>query len=429
MENIIFTSWWMAAPFLFLVMVLLGVPSFFPHMWDRWFPVILGGAVLFFCVGMGAVCGVLPFYHKSAQALQESYLPFFFVFSMMYMMTSCSVISIGGKGTPAFYSGYLFFTALCASVIGTLGASMLFLRPLLENLQQRKHKSHTILFFIFMVCNVGGGLLPLGDPPLFMGFLKGVPFFWPLQKLSGPVFFLLLWLLVLYFLLDIFLYAQEKKEAPHKMVSPWSISFSGVTCVGYGYVFITLLISASMIVLESWPVGMRNIIWFCGFCGCGAWVIMRGKSRFFSWKPLWENVATFGSLFLFSVPIMEMLSSGEAVGFLEKIRGPWEACGAFWISGALSTILDNAPSYLLCLEGFGGVTRLLHTIHEPTLQAISAGSVFMGALTYIGNAPNLLVRSTSAERGIVLPSSMMYTFYALLLFFPGLMMVSVLFFL
>jgi Na+/H+ antiporter NhaD/arsenite permease-like protein len=305
--------------------------------------------------------------------------------------------------------------------MGTTGASMLMIRPLIRANDNRKHVAHVVVFFIFVVSNAGGSLTPLGDPPLFLGFLKGVDFFWTVRHIFPETLFLIGSLLTLFYLLDRWYYRQEgiKPVDPTPDDARFGV-LGGVNFVLLGAVVGLVLMSGVWkpgvsFDIAGTEVGLPQLV------RDGALLVVTALSLVltrravreanqFSWAPMQEVAKLFIGIFVTMVPVLAMLKAGEAGAFAAVARAVTAPDGAplpwayFWFSGLLSSFLDNAPTYLVFFNLAGGDPAVLMTTLAPTLAAISAGSVFMGANTYIGNAPNFMVKAIAEDRGIRMPS-------------------------
>ena len=332
------------------------------------------------------------------------------------------------KGTPPVNIVMLLIGTILASVIGTTGASMLMIRPILRSNTRRQHKVHTVVFFIFLVSNIGGVLTPLGDPPLFLGFLHGVPFFWTLKLLPQMVFAGFI-LLGMYFILDSFYYKKEDKPALQSPeMEPLKIE------AAHNFIFLAGIIAA---VLFSGNIKLGEVNIFgihqsianlikdavliiMGFLSLIFTKLEVRQGNEFSWAPILEVAYLFAGIFMTIIPALAIIKAGEngALAFLIKLINT--PAHYFWASGVLSSFLDNAPTYLTFFNSAIGkfypgmpeaqaVARLI-VEKIPYLTAVSAGAVFMGANTYIGNAPNFMVKSIAEEAGVKMPSFFGYMF-------------------
>ena len=319
--------------------------------------------------------------------------------------------------------------AVLASFMGTTGASMLMIRPLIRANDNRRHVTHIIIFFIFIVSNISGSLTPLGDPPLFLGFLKGVTFFWTVGQLVPETLFMVGTLLVLFFAIDSYWYRKEDLLPVDPTPDTHRIGVDG----GINLLLI-VLVAAFVLMSGIWHPGVTYTV-FGTDVGLqhlvrdGALVVLAFVSLLltpagvraaneFSWAPMAEVAKLFVGIFLTMMPVLAMLKAGESGAFSAVARAvtghdgqplPW---AYFWFSGALSSFLDNAPTYLVFFNLAGGDPSSLMVERASTLAAISAGAVFMGANTYIGNAPNFMVKSIAEHRGIRMPSFFGYMLWS-----------------
>jgi Na+/H+ antiporter NhaD/arsenite permease-like protein len=295
-------------------------------------------------------------------------------------------------------------------------------RPLIRANDNRKHTVHIFVFFIFIVSNAGGSLTPLGDPPLFLGFLKGVDFFWTVRHIFPETLFLVGTLLLLFFGLDTWYYAKGKEVRP---VDP-TPDTRGVGFDGARNFWLLAAIVALVLLSGIWKtpagfeiagtqVGLPGLVRDIGlvivtFISLRITPTQVHDDNQFSWAPMQEVAKLFAGIFLTIIPVIAMLRAGldgpfaPVVAAVTRPDGTPDPAMYFWASGALSSFLDNAPTYLVFFNTAGGDPQLLMTQLAPVLAAISAGSVFMGANTYIGNAPNLMVKSIVEDRGVKMPS-------------------------
>jgi Na+/H+ antiporter NhaD/arsenite permease-like protein len=313
--------------------------------------------------------------------------------------------------------------------MGTTGASMLLIRPLIRANDNRKHVAHVVVFFIFIVSNAGGSLTPLGDPPLFLGFLKGVDFFWTATTIFPETLFLVGALLAIFYVIDSWYYRQEGVLPMDPTPDDERFGLEGIVN------FLPLLAVVGLVLMSgTWKPGIsfnvmgtevelqqavRDVL-LVAVVFLSLKITPSGvrEKNQFSWAPMQEVAKLFIGIFLTMIPVLAMLRAGEAGAFAAVARAvtgpdgqplPW---AYFWFSGALSSFLDNAPTYLVFFNLAGGDPVVLMTTLSATLAAISAGSVFMGANTYIGNAPNFMVKAIAEDRGIRMPSFFGYMLWS-----------------
>jgi Na+/H+ antiporter NhaD/arsenite permease-like protein len=420
---------WSALPFAGILLSIALFPLLAPHFWHHHFPKVSAAWALLFAVPF-----VLRFggeaTHELLHVAVVDYVPFLILISTLF--TIGGGIHVGGslRGTPGVNAVLMVIGTSLASVVGTTGAAMIMIRPLLKANRARHHRAHTVVFFIFLVANIGGGLTPLGDPPLFLGFLHGVPFFWTLH-LWKEVLFCAVVVLGLYLLHDLYYWRQEPaavREAPSEAGEPVRIE-GAVNFVLLAGVVAAVIASG---VFQGHEVSILGVHQTTGnLARDGVLVAMLlASSRLtpravraaneFSWAPIKEVAILFAGIFVTIIPALAMLRVGEAGAMAFIVRAVREPPHFFWASGILSSFLDNAPTYLAFFSTALGrlfpgvpeseaVLRLIRE-HPPYLVAISNGSVFMGANTYIGNAPNFMVKSIAEEAGVPMPSFFGYIF-------------------
>ncbi len=418
---------WSMLPFAGILLSIALVPLILPRFWHRHFPKVSAFWAIFFAAPF------IYFFRETAlyeigHIIVVDYIPFIILLWALFTVSGGIYVKGTLKGTPAVNAVILLIGTVLASVIGTTGASMLLIRPILRSNAWRVYKVHTIVFFIFLVSNIGGSLTPLGDPPLFLGFLHGVPFFWTLNILPETAFTSVI-LLVLYFLLDSYYFRKESKTAaPEGTPEPLGIKgkrnfiflagvigavlFSGSVKLGEISIFgihqtvenlIKDVILIAMGILSLWLTGKD----------------LR-KENEFSWAPILEVAYLFAGIFVTIIPALAILKAGEQGALAWLIRSVNTPADYFWATGLLSSFLDNAPTYLTFFNsalgkfypGLPESQAVAGLIVEkiPYLAAISAGAVFMGANTYIGNAPNFMVKSIAEEAGVRMPSFFGYMF-------------------
>jgi Na+/H+ antiporter NhaD/arsenite permease-like protein len=369
-------------------------------------------------------------------ALFAEYIPFIVLLTALYAVSGGIFIRGNLHGSPGLNTAILAIGAFLASFMGTTGASMLMIRPLIRANDNRKHVAHVVVFFIFIVSNAGGSLTPLGDPPLFLGFLKGVDFFWTLQHLFPQSLFLMGSLLVIFFVLDSWYY-HKREEIQVNDPTPDSRQ------IGFdGKVNFVLLAGVVALVLMSglWKsdvafdvagteVGLPGLVRDAGLLLIILISLKLTPSQVhadnqFGWGPMQEVAKLFAGIFLTIIPVIAMLKAGVNGPFGAVVSAVTNPDGSpnvmmyFWITGLLSSFLDNAPTYLVFFNTAGGDAQILMTTLAPTLAAISAGAVFMGANSYIGNAPNLMVKAIAEDRGIKMPSFFGYMVWSMCVLIP-----------
>lgn len=437
---------WMV-PFLGILLSIALVPLTAPVFWHHHFGKTSAFWALAFLIPFAASFGVDLAVHEVAHTLLAEYLPFMILLLALY--TVAGGIHIGGNlhATPALNTGLLALGTMLASVMGTTGAAMLMIRPLLRANDNRRHQAHVVIFFIFLVANIGGALTPLGDPPLFLGFLKGVDFFWTTRTMFWPTFTAAFVLLGLFYVIDRWFFAQEDEERP-----PWldRTPDSPLSVQGkLNFVLLAGILGAVLISglwkpdLEIRILGtareLQNVLRDVALLGI-AWVSWRltpqsvRRAHHFGWAPIVEVAKLFAAIFLTIIPAIAILRAGNAgvlaplVALVSDPTGEPNNVIYFWITGMLSSVLDNAPTYLVFFNVAGGNPTELMGPLARTLTAISAGAVFMGAMTYIGNAPNFMVKSIAEARGVKMPGFLGYMAWSTAVLLPVFGLLTVVFF-
>ncbi len=439
---------WSITPFIGMLLSIALIPLLAPKLWHHHYPKIIAGWSFLF---------IIPFLHSYGQEAFQALLHMLVLDYIPFIILLATLFTIGGgiyihgsfHGSPKVNTLFLGIGTLLASFVGTTGASMLLIRPLIRANHARSYKTHTIVFFIFLVANIGGCLTPLGDPPLFLGFLHGVPFFWTLN-LWKEMFFVAGLLLITYFFLDCFHWEKENVEIK-KMTTPVNIP---LRIDGLKNLFFLIGALLAIVLSGKFHLGeirflgisqsIENLLrdGFLLMMLAGSWFSTESKIReenHFSWEPIREVVILFVGIFIAMIPALEILKAGEngaLHSIVDLVKTPSDF---FWMTGILSSFLDNAPTYLTFLStalgklypGIEEQTAILKLIHENSafLQAISIGAVFMGANSYIGNAPNFMVKSIAEEANIKMPSFFGYIFrYSLIFLIPIFLIVTYIFF-
>ncbi|MFY9513870.1 MAG: sodium:proton antiporter [Rubrivivax sp.] len=428
------SAWW-SLPFAGVLLSIALLPLLATGLWHHHFGKITTGWALAFLLPFAAVFGPGPASSVLVHALLAEYIPF--IVLLVALFTAAGGIYVRGNlhGSPGTNVVLMLVGAVLASVMGTTGASMLMIRPLIRANDNRKHVAHVVVFFIFIVSNAGGSLTPLGDPPLFLGFLKGVDFFWTVQHIFPETLFLIGTLLAIFYAIDRHWYTKEGVlPVDPTPDSPRLGLEGGINLLPLAAVVALVLMSGNwnpgiVFHILGTPVELQQIV-RDGLLVAVSLVSLaitpkavREKNQF-SWAPMQEVAKLFAGIFLTMVPVLAMLKAGEQGAFAAVTRAVTGADGQplpwayFWFSGVLSSFLDNAPTYLVFFNLAGGDPAVLMTTLAPTLAAISAGSVFMGANSYIGNAPNFMVKAIAEDRGVPMPSFFGYMAWSGLVLIP-----------
>ncbi len=424
-----------AVPFAGLLLSIALLPLLAPTFWHHHFGKIAAAWTLAFFVPFTVVLGPAMAGANLVHALVAEYIPFIVLLTALFTVAGGIFIRGNLHGSPALNVGLLTVGAVLASFMGTTGASMLMIRPLIRANDNRKHAAHIVIFFIFIVSNAGGSLTPLGDPPLFLGFLKGVDFFWTVKYIFPETLFLIASLLAIFYALDSWYYRKEGVQPVDPTPDTKRISFDGAFNFGLlaavaGLVLLSgLWKSAIAFDVYGTEVGLPALVRDAGlivitFISLKFTAAQVHQDNQFAWGPMVEVAKLFAGIFLTIIPVIAMLKAGAGGpfgGVVAAVTGPDgqpDPAMYFWATGVLSSFLDNAPTYLVFFNTAGGDARLLMTTFAPTLAAISAGAVFMGAMTYIGNAPNLMVKAIAEDRGVEMPSFFGYMVWSGLVLIP-----------
>jgi Na+/H+ antiporter NhaD/arsenite permease-like protein len=375
---------------------------------------------LAFFLPFAAVFGPALAGSSFVHALLAEYIPFIVLLTALYTVSGGIFIRGNLHGSPALNTAILAIGTLLASLMGTTGASMLMIRPLIRANDNRVHKAHVVVFFIFLVSNAGGSLTPLGDPPLFLGFLKGVDFFWTVSHIFPETLFLAGSLLGIFYLLDRWYYSKEGVLPVDPTPDTRGIGFDGARNFWLLATVVALVLisgfwkSAVVFNVLGTEVGLPGLLRDAGLVAVTLMSLRLTpdsvhQDNQFSWGPMQEVAKLFAGIFLTIIPVIAMLKAGihgpfgAIISAVTRPDGQPDPAMYFWATGALSSFLDNAPTYLVFFNTAGGDPQVLMTTLAPTLAAVSAGAVFMGANSYIGNAPNLMVKAVAEDRGVRMP--------------------------
>ena len=414
-------AWW-AVPFAGVLLSIALMPLLIPKFWHHHFGKVAFGWALAFMLPYALAHGAGAAGQALLHTLLSEYLPFIILLTALFTVSGGIYVRGNLHGSPALNTGIMAIGAVLASAMGTTGASMLLVRPLIRANDNRRHVAHVMVFFIFIVSNIGGSLTPLGDPPLFLGFLQGVEFFWTLKHVLPETLFMVVVLLALFYAIDSYWYRQEGvlPVDPTPDDKPRFGIDGGINLLPLGAIIVLVLMSGVWKPGISYHVGgvevpLQQIVrdgLLIGVTLVSLAITPRAvrEANQFSWGPMQEVAKLFIGIFITMLPVLAMLKAGEAGAFAAVTRAvtgengqplPW---AYFWFSGILSSFLDNAPTYLVFFNLAGGDPQHLMGPLAATLAAISAGSVFMGANSYIGNAPNFMVKAIAEDRGIRMPS-------------------------
>ena len=434
-----------AIPFAGMLLSIALLPQLAGHFWEHRVVFVAGGWMLLTLVPLAIAQGAGATADALLHVALLEYLPFVLLLSALYTIAGGIVLAGNLRGAPLVNTGLLLAGALLASLIGTTGASMMLIRPLIRANDDRRHNKHVVVFFIFLVSNIGGALTPLGDPPLFLGFLRGVDFFWTTKALLAPTLFTVAILLALFFALDSWLHHVDDTRPPLPDPTPDSrLRLLG----GVNIALIALLVGA--IVLSGvWRPGigfdvgsvrleLQNVVRDAAMVilALASLALTSPTNRAangFVWAPIVEVAIVFAAIFVTIIPVSAALAAGASGPFggllalVSRPDGGPNPVAYFWLTGALSSLLDNAPTYLVFFELAGGDPVRLMGPLASTLAAISLGAVYMGANTYIGNAPNFMVYAIARSRGVAMPGFLGYMAWSGAILLPVFVLVTWLF--
>ena len=393
---------WLCIPFAGLLLCIAVMPLLRAEWWEAHQPLVVFMWIILLVVPFAIVYGAGDTFETVLECIVNDYLTFIVLLFGLFCVSGN--ITVGGDfaGSPRVNACLLALGTLLSSCIGTTGASMLMVRPVIKMNSWRKRKRHIMVFFIFLISNMGGCLTPIGDLPLLMGFMRGVPFFWSMHLLPILIFNLVILLFVFYHL-DKKAYRKDIAEGRKP-----DISRPGT---------------------EFYIEGLHNIILLAAFLSFKTTDSSIRTKNHFTWGAIKEVAVLFIGIFITMQPALMLLKSvGPNLGISEPYQ-------MFWATGTLSSFLDNTPTYLVFLTTAGtlgltgGITTALGQIPVNLLEAISCGAVFMGANTYIGNAPNFMVKAISDENGVNMPSFFGYILWSLAFLVPVFILDMLVFFL
>lgn len=432
-----------ALPFAGILLSIAVIPLVAPHFWEHHQGKIAAFWAVLIALPLGLRFGFAPTLHALVHTALLEYIPFILLLLALFTVAGGIVIRGNLHGSPVVNTILLAIGTLIASVIGTTGASMVMIRPVIRANDDRRHNVHVVVFFIFLVSNIGGSLSPLGDPPLFLGFLRGVDFFWTTKNLFAETMFVAGLLLSIFFCIDAYLYRKEGRIKPDPTPdNPLRIS-GGVNFVLMALIIAAILLSAKLRLGGFEVFGthvelqnlLRDAVMVCVVFASLAVTPKRDhEANGFSWAPMVEVAKLFAAIFVTIIPVLAMLNAGRSgafgsvVAMVTNIDGTPNNAAYFWLAGLLSSFLDNAPTYLVFFELAGGDPQYLMTTGALTLTAISAGAVFMGANSYIGNAPNFMVYAIARTSGVRMPSFFGYMVWSGLLLVPIFALTTLVFF-
>ena len=430
-------------PFIGILLSIAILPLVIPIFWQRNYGKVSAFWSLSFLLPFTLFKGMEVTLNQFLHVLLLEYSPFIILLISLYTISGGIRIKGRLSGTPQINTLIILIGTILASWMGTTGAAILLIRPILRANKWRKHTVHTVVFFIFLVANIGGALTPIGDPPLFLGFLHGVDFFWTTKMMLFPMCLVAISLLIIYYLIDSFYYRKETIQDKATILDNDPISIEGI-----GNILLLLCVISVVLMSGFWKpqindinilgihVKVQSILrdFILILLVFMSWRItdhdIRDKNGF-TWFPMLEVGKLFAGIFITIIPAIAILKAGTD-GALSSIidmvvdnEGNPVNTMYFWLTGILSSFLDNAPTYLVFFNLAGSsapdgtiMAEFLMQKIPKTLLAISTGAVFMGAMTYIGNAPNFMVQSIAEENNVNMPSFFGYMLWSILILIP-----------
>ena len=439
-------SIWWAIPFAGILLSIAVLPLFAPALWHHHYGKIALGWSFAFVVPFLATHPAGTVVETMAHVMLGEYVPFLILIGALFVIAGGVLVRGNIHGSAGTNTFLLAIGTAIASVAGTTGAAMLMIRPVLRANDERRHNAHVVVFFIFLVANVGGSLTPLGDPPLFLGFLKGVDFFWPTVHLAKPMLLVTAILLAVFYFLDSWFYRFDT----HLPMRPDPTPDNRVRIDGKFNIVLLAGVVGAVLLSGVWKPGtgitvlgthlpLEGLVRDAILIGLAAWSMKATPAELragndFTWGPIVEVAKLFFGIFATIVPVIAMLRAGTGgafAGLVGMVTGPdGRPIDAmyFWMAGGLSSFLDNAPTYLVFFNMASGDAGELMGPLATTLAAISAGAVFMGANTYIGNAPNFMVKSIAEGAGVKMPSFVGYMAWSGAILIPCFLLVTFVFF-
>ncbi|MCI6061158.1 MAG: sodium:proton antiporter [Dorea sp.] len=451
MEEITSVIIWLCIPFAGLLLSIAVMPLVIPKLWEKYQPLIVAAWSILFIVPFAVKYGIPLAAETVLECVVNDYLTFIVLLFGLFCVAGNITLEGEFAGSPRINTGLLAIGTLLSSVIGTTGASMLLVRPFIKMNSWRRRKRHIMIFFIFLISNMGGCLTPIGDPPLLMGFMRGIPFFWSMHLFKILVFNMVILLFVFYHL-DMRAYRKDIARGLKPDISRPGTNFhiDGL----HNLIFVAMIVGAVILsgvlpgmeafqnadgtvkgihILGEVTLGYPSLIEifiillaaFLSFRTTNANIRVRNH---FTWGAIQEVAVLFIGIFITMQPALMLLKAkGADLGITEPYQ-------MFWTTGALSSFLDNTPTYLVFLTTAGalgyksGMSTVVGTVPVHLLTAISCGAVFMGANTYIGNAPNFMVKSISDENGIRMPSFFGYILWSMVCLVPVFVLDTLIFF-
>jgi Na+/H+ antiporter NhaD/arsenite permease-like protein len=429
-------GWPWALPFIGILLTIATGPLLFPRLWHHHYGKLVFVWGVLTLAPLAALHGAPAAFAAFVHAMLAEYLSFIVLLFALYVVAGGILVTGNLRGTPLVNTAILALGTMIASVVGTTGAAMILVRPLIRANAGRLNNVHVIVFFIFLVANIGGALSPLGDPPLFVGFLHGIDFFWTMQHLWFETLLVAGVVLAIFVVIDVRHYRKDRlvttvgeTQPPTKLGVRGSINF-----------LLIAVIVAAILASAAWRpdisfdvygtrVELQNlmrdaVLLLIAILSLVLTPNEHREANDFTWEPIAEVAILFAGIFTCIIPVLAVLEAGKDGAFswllaLVTARdGSPNDLAYFWLTGTLSAFLDNAPTYLVFFELAGGDAQVLMGPLATTLAAISMGAVYMGAMTYIGNAPNFMIYAIATERGVKMPSFFGYMIWSALVLLP-----------
>ncbi len=420
-----------ALPFVGILLSIALFPLIAPHFWHHHFGKVAAFWGVAFVVPFAAAQGLALTGGEVLHVTLLEYLPFVILLWALFTISGGILVTGNLHGSPKLNTSLLGVGTLLASIIGTTGASMVLIRPLIRANDERRHNVHVVIFFIFLVSNIGGSLTPLGDPPLFLGYLKGVGFFWTMVHMLEEMLLAVAILLGVFFVVDRTLYHRDAAFKARRDMTP---DTGRIGLKGLPNLALLAVVVGAVLLSGSWKPGINfhvggvevelqnlardGILVIAGLVSLAITPKPIRAANDFNWGPILEVAKLFAGIFVTIIPVIAMLKAAEKGAFAPLVAMVAHADGTpnnamyFWLTGILSSFLDNAPTYLVFFNLAGGDPVHLMNDLAPTLLAISCGAVFMGANSYIGNAPNFMVKAIAEEAGVKMPSFFGYLLWS-----------------
>jgi Na+/H+ antiporter NhaD/arsenite permease-like protein len=435
-------------PFVGILLSIAVLPLATPQLWHHHFGKITAAWAAAFILPYAALDGVGATAAQVIHVMLGEYIPFIILVGSLFVIAGGVHLRGNLHGSPKTNTVLLAAGTGIASITGTTGAAMLLVRAVIRANDERLHNAHVMVFFIFLVANIGGSLTPLGDPPLFLGFLKGVGFFWPTVHMLLPMLLVAVIVLAVFYVVDSHFYRRDAAFQARR--DPTPDTPKGLTIEGGINIWLLLGVMGAVLVSGIWKPGiawnvmgtevpLQGVVRDLVLVGL-AWASLKltparcREANAFTWGPILEVAKLFAGIFVTIVPVIAILKAGEKGAFSAIVHlvtrpdGSPDNVAYFWLAGGLSSFLDNAPTYLVFFNMAGGDPAQLMGPMATTLLAISAGAVFMGANTYIGNAPNFMVKAVAEENGVKMPSFFGYMLWSCAILLPCFLLVTVIFF-